>query len=69
MALPRALVRTSALRHTTPQSGIEGLIRFEGWYWRQREIVEVALQTDLVLVLNLQKHPGDLRKPESVTSL
>ena len=24
----------SALRHTNPQSGIEGKVRFEGWYWR-----------------------------------
>jgi len=31
------------------------MIRFEGWYLRQREVVEVAPQTDLVRVLPLQK--------------
>jgi hypothetical protein len=58
----------SALRHTNPQSGIEGEIRFEGWYWRQTVILEEAPWTDLVLALPLRKSPGDLRKPASVMS-
>jgi hypothetical protein len=61
-----SLSAQSALRDTNPQSGIEGIIRFEGWYKRQTATVEVEPQMNLVSAPMRHAGPEDLRKPALV---
>jgi hypothetical protein len=67
MTWTSVLSAQSALGRTKPQTGIEGVIRFEGWYSRKREIVEEEPLTYLVDALSVPKGTGDLRKPGTET--